>query len=525
MPNRITGLNSGLDTEALVNSLVSSHQKKVDNLTFDQKRFSWKQDAWKGMNKEIVDFYNGVLDSMSSASNYSKKVTTASNANAVTIITGDTAMNATQRMKVNKLASNAYMTGAEIKGKNDAKVDGSTKLSQLKDISFDASGNAKLTVNVGSKPVELTFNENDTINDVVTKLKGVNANGQKYNANFDAGYGRIYMAANTTGEAGSFSFDDGGNGLLSALGMQTVPEGTKYEDLSEADKAKYANLSAGSNAEIELNGVKYTSDSGTFEINGLTITANEVTDNEFTVTTKQDTSGIYDMIKDLFKKYNELIIKMDTNYNADSAAKYKMLSDEEKEAMSEDEVKEWEQKIKDGLLSKDETLRNVAQAMKDAMAGAFSVAMKDGSSKELYLSDFGINTLSYFSAKENEHYAYHIDGDPDDDNSKTNADKLKSMIASDPDAVSSFFAQMSRKLRSNLLDLMGSTEYSSSYTVYEDKLMASQYSAYNTKIADATEKLNAKMDQYYAKFTRMEKAMAKLNSTQTNLSGYFGGGG
>ena len=36
-----------------------------------------------------------------------------------------------------------------------------------------------------------------------------------------------------------------------------------------------------------------------------------------------------------------------------------MLTDEEKEAMSEDEVEEWEKKIKDGLLRRDSTLGTV----------------------------------------------------------------------------------------------------------------------------------------------------------------------
>ena len=97
------------------------------------------------------------------------------------------------------------------------------------------------------------------------------------------------------------------------------------------------------------------------------------------------------------------------------------------------------------------------------------------------------------------------------------------MIASDPDAVASFFSQMAQNVRSKLFDMMKSTEYSSSFTIYEDKLMASQYSDYNSKIANATERLNKKQDAYYAKFTRMETAMAKINSVQSNLTGYFGG--
>lgn len=43
------------------------------------------------------------------------------------------------------------------------------------------------------------------------------------------------------------------------------------------------------------------------------------------------------------------------------------------------------------------------------MAGSVEV-----NGKNMYLSDFGIETLSYFTAAENEKNAYHINGDADD---------------------------------------------------------------------------------------------------------------
>ena len=66
--------------------------------------------------------------------------------------------------------------------------------------------------------------------------------------------------------------------------------------------------------------------------------------------------------------------------------------------------------------------------------------------------------------------------------------------------------------------LMKSTAYSSSYTVYEDKLMASQYSAYTDQISDAQSALEEKQDFYYEKFARMETALTKLNSSSSSLS-------
>lgn len=106
-----------------------------------------------------------------------------------------------------------------------------------------------------------------------------------------------------------------------------------------------AHYEAVADASIRLNGVTYTSATNVFEVNGLTITANEVASG-MTVTTQSDTSGIFDMVKNFFKGYNELINEMDKLYNADSAKGYEPLTDEEKDAMSDAEVEKWEKKRK-----------------------------------------------------------------------------------------------------------------------------------------------------------------------------------
>ena len=261
----------------------------------------------------------------------------------------------------------------------------------------------------------------------------------------------------------------------------------------------------------------------TFEINGLTITAKQVAEN-VTLTTKQDTSGIYDNIKNMIKEYNDLMKEFAKLYNADAAKKYKMLTDDEKDAMSDKEVEAWEEKIKDGLLSKDETVGNLRTAMRDIMNSSMNITLKDGTTKSLSLASFGISTGSYFGTEENERDVFHIDGDKDDTTSSGNTDLLSAFISTDPQAVQDFFSQLSKDLYGKLSDLMKGTQYSSSFTIYEDKLMASQYSAYNTKISDAQKAYEAAQDKYYKQFSKMETALAKVNSTSGSLTSFFGGG-
>lgn len=276
----------------------------------------------------------------------------------------------------------------------------------------------------------------------------------------------------------------------------------------------------GRDAEITLNGAKFTSLNNTFTVNGLTFSVLEETSGEVTMTTTEDTDGIYDMVKNFFTEYNKLINEMDSLYNAESSKGYDPLLSEEKDAMSDSEIEEWEKKIKDSLLRKDSTLGSVADAMKTVLLQGTTV-----NGKQMYLSDFGINTLGYFNAAENEKNAYHINGDKDDTNSsvKNADDVLKSMIASDPDTVKSFFTSLANNLHDSLADKMSASSMSSAFTVYNDKQMKDEYSDYTDKIKKQEEKLNDLIDKWYSKFSAMETALAKLESKNNSISGMFGG--
>ena len=274
----------------------------------------------------------------------------------------------------------------------------------------------------------------------------------------------------------------------------------------------------GQDSEIELNGATFTNNSNNYSINGLTIEAMEVTGNdEVTITTNTDVDGIYDMIKGFLKDYNDLVKSVDVAYNAASSKGYEPLTSDEKDAMSDDEVKKWEEKIKDSLLRKDSTLGSVLDTMKNDMAKSFKVGDKSYS-----LSSFGIATLGYFNSPENETGVYHIDGDKDDSKTSANTDKLREMISNDPDTVISFFSQLSTQLYTDLGKKMAASSTSSAYTIYNDKQMNTQYSEYNTKISAAEDKGTTWEDYYYSKFSAMESALAKMNAQSSSLSGLFG---
>lgn len=714
MAIRVSGLISGLDTDSIVQELVSAYSTKKEKYEKAQTKLEWKMDAWKTMNSKIYGFYTSSLSGMRLSSAYSLKSSTVSDSSVAKVTASSTAVNGTQKLKVKQLAASGYMTGGEIKTTDGSKVEGGTLLSDM-----GISAGSKLQVNGN----EVTVTSDMTMNTFVAALKEAGVT-----ANFDENNQRLFINSSKPGAEGEFTIIAGNadglnavqtlgifavkdvdgnetadmakyrelakngtgeqkniaaaivaavdkttsydsaqlaayNSTISAYNQkasavsgyeskQTVvknyeeqkaiaekheskldeyrkllvketvqnDDGTEteveYTDAELADMKQYikdnngasdsdtikkleeytkivnarayldeyntadayisdsanktayaeskafiddadnitayneaktyvedtANIAAyneaktavssssaasftsdaarisGQDSIIELNGATFTSSTGTFSINGLSITAMQVTgNNEVSVTTATDTQAIYDKIKAFLGKYNELITAMDTAYNATSAGDYEPLTDDEKEDMTDSQIEKWETKIKDSLLRRDSTLGNASSSMKSIMSRSFEI-----NGKTYSLNTFGINTLGYFSADTNERGCLHIDGDADDSNTSGNADKLMAAINEDPEAVTSFFQQLSNTLYDDLTKRMASSSVSSIYTIYNDKQMSSEYSDYKDKIDKWQDKLDYYEEYYYKKFSAMETALSKLQSSTSSLSNLLG---
>ncbi len=340
--------------------------------------------------------------------------------------------------------------------------------------------------------------------------------------------------------------------LLNGGGDPTLADQAKTQLDAKIANAKYivslgSGASAvrinGENALIELNGAEFESSNNSFSINGLTITAqslsasttkyydangNEVdktsTDvassktvyTNTTINTQDDVEGIYKMIKDFITGYNSLVNEFDSLYNADSAKGYDPLTDEEKDSMTDTQIESWEAKIKAALLRRDSNLSTVTSTFKTAMMESFKINGKDTT-----LSSFGIETLSYFLAADNEKGAYHIAGDSTDSTVSTATDKLKTAIAKDPEGVATFFSKLTNNMYTKLNKLMSSSYYRSIYNIYDDKKMQREYDDYSSKIKEQEKRLTSLEDRYYSQFSAMEVAISKLNSTQSAVSSLF----
>ncbi len=408
--------------------------------------------------------------------------------------------------KVEQDGGGASITGDMVSKLNPVLISNDfTMESMLGEIDPSLAGQTiSITVGTGlnAKTTQIELTADMKISEFVSKLKDSGVG-----ASFDATNQRFFINSTGTGEAKEFKLTASG-GALQSLGLD--PD------------AKYANGSTSTrvyaeDAQIVLNGATFTSDTNTFNVNGLSITTQAVTDEPITITTDTDYDGIYNMIKDFITEYNDIMNEMTKLYNADSARKYTMLSDEEKEAMSDDEVEKWEGTIKDSLLRRDKDLNNVMECMKGAINKGYDIG-----GETLFLVNFGVGTGSYFDTEKAERNALHIYGDSDDEKYADKDNELKAAISKDPEKVIELFAAMSKDMYDSLHETMGSTDYRSIYKVYDDKRMKTEYDAYTQKIKEEEKKLNAFEDKWYKKFSAMEVALSKLQSSQNSLASMLG---
>lgn len=336
-------------------------------------------------------------------------------------------------------------------------------------------------------------------------------------ASFDANQGRFYINSSKSGAANNFDITSSDENALDILGLGSDAIKVDAQD-----------------AIIMYNGVEYTGESNTFEINGLTITANSVTGKynketkEFTddapinITVAQDTDKIYDTIKSFVNKYNELIEEMNTLYD-EKTTDYEPLTDEERSQLSDTQIEKWEEKAKQGILRRDSTISSLLSNMRSILNKSITVTMDDGSTQSYTLASLGIVTGDY-----SENGKLHILGDEDDAAYATETNKLRAALESNPEIFSQVFAGSSSnpgigtQLYDSLSTAMKRTSTSRSLTFYDDITMEEQLSDYEDEVEKWEEKLQDLEDRYYDQFAAMESAMAALQQQQSYLSSLMG---
>lgn len=194
MAIRMSGINSGLDTDSIVQALVSAQSLKVTKVQNQLTKSQWTQEIWKDVNTKLYSLYTKELTKFKTKGNYNAKKVASSDESVVTATGTSSAANGSHTLQVKSLASAQTVTSGKVNATSTSqKLVGDLGLTQ----------DSTITLNNGSKSKVFTVGENSTIADFVKACKDIGLN-----ANYDTKQQRFFISNSASGSKNSFSMTD-----------------------------------------------------------------------------------------------------------------------------------------------------------------------------------------------------------------------------------------------------------------------------------------------------------------------------
>ena len=371
----------------------------------------------------------------------------------------------------------------------------------------------------------IALDETDTISKMLTKINGSEANVLM---SYDSLRDRFTMESKSEGSANNITVTDGSNAetVLSKVfgNVANLVDGT----------GAVVNITRneGVNAKLSINGTSVIQSNNTFSLDGMTYTLKETSVAAINIGVTTDTTSIIDNIKNFVKEYNDIVDFVNGKLSEKRDYDFDPLTDEEKEALSEEDIEKWETKAKAGNLRGSSELSSMLTELRNALIEPIEGA-------GLTMSQIGISSSSYT------------------DKGKLTIDetKLKSALENNYEDVVTLFTKKSSVSYSDNANRATRDSENGISTRFEDILKdytrttrdsngnkgklimkvgiendASQFSnefqkkitGYDDRISDLLEYLSDKEDYYYTMFSKMESALSQMESQSASLMSQLG---
>ena len=166
--NIISGLASGMDTEAMIEGMVQGYQQKITQLGQDRTRLQWQQSAYQSISDKLVEFsrkymsYNSPATNLFSASFFNNAILTSANGTYADLVSATGKSSSTIVLNaVAQLAEAARYTH-DASGLDTSLGKGEpVKLGEKQPLS---TMSGSLTLEYGNKKVTLDFGELELFN-------------------------------------------------------------------------------------------------------------------------------------------------------------------------------------------------------------------------------------------------------------------------------------------------------------------------------------------------------------------------
>ncbi len=367
--------------------------------------------------------------------------------------------------------------------------DGTATLAELsfaKALIFDSSG--KISFSINGKVFE--FDKTTRLQDMLSAV------------NDDAEAG-VTMFYNSAKDGFTIMSDTGSEGVViknltgNAFGQRGafgIPEATAVR---------------GSDSEAVINGVTVKRSTNEYTIDGITYELKKVTqgtsEESMTFTLERDYSATVSSVTKFVDAYNNIYTKLKAFVSEeDHSSQYPPLTDAQRAEMTAEQIKAWEQKAKSGLLRQNRDLVGLLSGIRSAFYSALGGVGKSA-------TEIGLAAAGYFDSNAGQMVL--------------NEEELTQALKSNPDEVIRMFTNGSStaegpeqgliyKLRSSL------TAYASN-AAKSIETVKNEIKTYDREIGSLEVKLGKLADRYYAKFSRMETALSRLNSQASYISQLF----
>jgi flagellar hook-associated protein 2 len=368
-----------------------------------------------------------------------------------------------------------------------------------------SNGNSGYAIKINDKLFE--FEKSASLNDVIKTI----------NNDADA---KVTISYLSTTDTFSIKADETGSNMT--VKIEEVSGG----NLSNAlfGDATYQNVVAGKDTIMtySLNGAETTvvRSTANFSIDGINIElskkAEGLTDVTFDVT--NNTDEVVERIKGFINDYNEIIELLNSKTKEKPNRDYQPLTPDQQEEMEEDEIKDWTEQAKKGVLYGDSNMNSVLRKLRQAMTGKTSVS-------SLTLSDIGISSASMDTSGK-----LVID-----------EDKLKAKLLESPDEIANLFSGTTSvegeisgiavQMRELLVANVGN--YGTSGILIEEAGLDSGRTSdknniskriedYDDKMEELKDKMEDERKRYWSKFSSLETTLNKLNSQSSYFTDMMG---
>jgi flagellar hook-associated protein 2 len=504
----IYGLSgSGIDVDSMVKVGMMTKQNEYDRMYKKEVRQEWTKEAYANLYSDLTTFTTSTMSKYKMSATLNPQTVSSAKSEVATATANADAAAMTHYVTVNSMSSNAYLlTGND--GIDRQGEEGSMYLSDVVGEENITDGGISFKVSDGTNEATITItreqllNNKQTLNDLAAAFNNA---GLNIKASYDANNDTFSIHNSEGGSANKIqitSENDAATILLDNLHLNAVEVG------EDGSTSLGGNLTfavdnekgmSGKDASVTIDGRTYTTNTNKLTVSNVTYSF--LGTGTTTMTVSQDTEKLVENVKAFVDDYNAMLDKLNDMYNEQKYSDYDVLTESQKKGMTEEQIEKWEEKAKSGLMHRNEYVGKLISDLREA----------------IYTPVEGVD------GKYSTMMSLGIESKTDRGHLKIDEDKLRKVLAEDPDVV----YQIMGKLDSD-------DEYSKNGVVQRisdvaNKSMKSikSYAGTSTEVADGSNlgkliqdlqnkmsnfkvMMNAFEDALYKKYDKMESAIQKL---------------